>query len=160
MSLSRSARLGSLAFRDLPAPDFADAAFVVLPHGATTDPAVWARALFDSRSAPAWVAAIMGLRELLVPLLGIPRAPAGAFAVKEVTGGEAVLGIDDRHLDFRVGVGVDVDEGLVRVVTAVRLKGRRGRMYFGPVRLVHPWVVQSMLRRASRGLTPSPGRPS
>lgn len=57
------------------------------------------------------------------------------------------------HLDFRCGVGVDLDARLVRVTTAVRLKNRRGRLYFAPVRLVHPIVVMAMLRKTRRRLT-------
>lgn len=147
----------SIAFRDLPAPDFADAAFAVLPEGATTDPAAWATTLFDRRTVPAWVAAAMAARNLLVPLLGI-RPPTGSpFEVREVTGHEALLGFDDRHLDFRVGVAVDPLAGLVRVVTTVRLKGWRGRLYFAPVRVAHPVVVQSMLHHARERLTPREG---
>jgi hypothetical protein len=40
----------------------------------------------------------------------------------------------------------------VRVTTAVRLKGRRGRLYFAPVQLAHPVVVMSMLRSTRRRL--------
>ncbi|GAA1686876.1 hypothetical protein GCM10009792_03410 [Microcella alkalica] len=67
-------------------------------------------------------------------------------------GDEALLSIEDRHLGFRVGVGVDARARLVRVVTAVRLKGWRGRVYFAPVRLAHPLVVDAMLARACRRL--------
>jgi hypothetical protein len=148
----------SVAFRDLPEPHFADAAFAVLPEGATTDPAAWATTLFDRRTVPAWVAAAMAVRQLLVPLLGIRPASGSPFEVREVTGQEALLGFDDRHLDFRVGVAVDPADRLVRVVTTVRLKGWRGRLYFAPVQVVHPVVVQSMLRRARTRLTP-PGSP-
>lgn len=54
--------------------------------------------------------------------------------------------------DFADVCVVDAAAALVRVVTAVRLKGWRGRLYFGPVRLLHPVVVRAMLRRAARGL--------
>lgn len=39
---------------------------------------------------------------------------------------------------------------LVRVTTTVRLHGWRGRLYFAPVRLVHPIVVGAMIRGANR----------
>lgn len=141
----------SLAFDDVPVPDFADVSVVPLPAGAPTDPEVWAERIFSGRDVPGWVKAAMGVRQLLVPVLGIPRAPRDVFAVRRVVGEEALLAFDDRHLDFRVGVGVDTEASLVRVVTAVRLKGRRGRLYFGPVRLAHPVVVRAMLRRAAQG---------
>jgi len=142
----------SLAFVDIPAPDYADMSIGVLPQGATDDPAEWARALFSVHSMPGWIRAAMGLRQLVVPLIGIPRADRDVFAVKRVEGNEALLSVDDVHLDFRCGVGVDAETSIVRVTTTVRLKGWRGRLYFFPVRLAHPIVVHSMLKRAQRRL--------
>jgi hypothetical protein len=142
----------SIAFDDMPRPDYADVIVGVLPDGAPEDPAVWAARLFSVRAMPGWVTLALGARQLLVPLMGIPRAPRDTFAIRRVEGDEALLSFDDRHLDFRVGVGVDAVHRLVRVVTAVRLKGWRGRVYFGPVRLAHPIVVRSMLRHTRRAL--------
>ena len=142
----------SLALADIPAPDYADMSIGVLPTGATDDPAEWARALFSVRSMPGWIRVAMGLRQLIVPLIGIPRADREVFAVKRVEGNEALLSVDDVHLDFRCGIGVDAETRLVRVTTTVRLKGWRGRLYFWPVRLVHPIVVHSMLTQAQRRL--------
>lgn len=143
----------SLALVDIPSPDYADMSIGVLPAHATTDPAAWARSMFSIRTMPRWVLAALGIRELLVPLVGIPRVGSDdVFAVREVRGDEALLSRDDRHLDFRVGVGVDATNRLVRVVTTVRLKGWRGRLYFLPVRAFHPLVVQSMLKRAAKVL--------
>src|SRR5690606_18779294 len=65
-----------------------------------------------------------------------------------------------RHLDFRCAVGVDAGAGLVRITTAVRLHGWRGHVYFTPVRLVHPAVVDAMARRASRQPARRPRSPA
>ena len=143
-------RFVSIALRDVPRPDYCDLRAVPLPSGASVDPAVWARAVFDVRRAPRWVAALLGLRQVLVPLIGVPPAPRRVFAVREVVGEEALLAFDDRHLDFRVGVGVDADRGLLRVVTTVRLHGWRGRVYLAPVRLLHPVVTDALVRAAVR----------
>lgn len=142
----------SLAFTDIPQPDYADMSIAVLPAGATVDPAVWARTLFSFEAMPKWIVVAMGLRQLLAPLIGIPRAPKDVFQVCRVENGEALLSFDDRHLDFRAGVGVDEARALVRVVTVVRLKGWRGRLYFAPVRIAHPLVVHAMLDRTRRVL--------
>lgn len=142
----------SLALRDVPAPDFADAVIAPLPAGAPTDPETWARTVFSPAAMPRWVLAALALRQALVPLLRIPPAPRDAFAVAEVADGEALIAHDDVHLDFRCGVPVDEGARLVRVTTAVRLHGWRGRLYFGLVQLVHPVVVTAMLRRAARRL--------
>jgi len=150
--------LVSLALRDLPRPDYCDVQVVPLPAGAPTDPAAWARAVFDVRRGPRWVLALMAVRQVAVRLIGLSPAPRDTFAVREVQGEEALLAFDDRHLDFRVGVGVDAERGLLRVVTAVRLHGQRGRLYFAPVRLAHPLVTDAMLRAAVRR-TASAARP-
>jgi len=65
----------SLAFREIPTPDYADVCLAPLPDGAGTDPGEWAGRLFSLESMPRWVAAGMGLRQALVPLIGIPKAP-------------------------------------------------------------------------------------
>jgi hypothetical protein len=96
---------------------------------------------------PGWVAALLRLRQALVGMVGIRRAPAGVFDVAEVRGEEALISTDDTHLDFRCGVAFDAGAGLLRVTTAVRLKGWRGRLYFAPVRVLHPLVVHAMMAR-------------
>ena len=92
----------------------------------------------------------MGLRQALVPLIGIPRAPKNTFTVSEQSGEEALIFVRDRHLDFAVAVGIDAVTRLIRVTTAVELKGWRGKLYFSVVRPVHPIVVDSMLKKATR----------
>lgn len=119
---------------------------------APTDPVVWARAIFSARSTPLWVKAAVGVRQLLVPLLGVRPTRRGVFDVDRVVGEEALIAHDDVHLDFRAAVGVDAEARLVRVTTAVRFHGWRGRLYFVPVRPLHGAVVRAMLRRAVRRL--------
>lgn len=148
----REPAFSSLAFRDIPVPDFAEVQVVALPPGAPTDPRVWAAAIFDVRRGPRWVAALLALRQTVVGLIGIERAEASVFAVDEVVGEEALIVADEAHLDFRVAVGVDAAAGLVRLTTVVRLHGWRGRLYFLPVRLLHSPVVFALLHRAARRL--------
>ena len=145
----------SLALDEVPRPDHVDVIAVPLPEGSSTDPAVWTRAIFSIESTPVWVRIAFGLRQLLVPLIGVrPGDPGTAFTVRRVVGEEALVEASDRHLDFAAGIGVDAERRLVRLTTAVRLHGWRGRLYFAPVALVHPAVVRSMMRRAARRLTP------
>jgi len=155
--LTRTPSFWSLAFVDIPQPDFADVIVAVLPAGATSDAGVWARTFFSVAAMPPWVRASIAIRQLLAPLMGVPRANLDeAFRVDFAGGEEATLSVDDVHLDFRVGVGVDSEARLVRITTAVRLKGWRGRLYFLPVRIGHPLVVQSMLARTQKLLGPLP----
>lgn len=145
----------SLALRDIPAPDYADVILLPIPAGAPTDPGLWAETIFGPAAAPLWVRAALGLRQALVPLLGLKPSPSTIFAVREREGEEALIAAEEKHLSFRAAVGVDTLTRTVRVTTTVALHGRRGRLYFGPVRLAHPVVVHSMMRGAIRTLTPA-----
>jgi hypothetical protein len=140
----------SLALREIPRPDYADVCLATLAAGAGTDPAEWARLLFSMESMPRWVSGAMRLRQAFLPLIGIPKAPRDTFTVREQSGEEALIFIRDRHLDCAIAVGVDPVSRIIRVTTAVELKGWRGRLYFGVVRPVHSMVVDSMLKRHTR----------
>lgn len=143
----------SLVLDEIAAPDYLDVIAVPLPPRAPIDPQIWASELFTIASTPVWVRAAFVMRQALAPLMGVPRGDrATAFAVQRVAGEEALIVTPDGHLDFACAVGVDRERRLVRVVTAVRLHGWRGRLYFVPVRLAHPVVVESMLRRTAARL--------
>jgi hypothetical protein len=140
----------SIALRDIPHPDYADTTIVALgPHG-SVDPAAWARRLFDVETMPRWIRAALGVRQVAVRLIGIPPAPRDVFQIREHGGDEVLIAADDVHLDFRCAVAVDEELRLLRVTTTVRFNGWRGRVYFVPVRLVHPVVMRAMIRSASR----------
>lgn len=140
----------SLALRDIPCPDYADVQVFALPPGVPDDPAWWARAVFDIRSAPAWVRVLMEVRQRVIRVIGLPPSPEGTFDVDEVCGEEALIVADERQLDFRAGVGVDRARRLLRITTTVRLHGWRGRVYFAPVSLLHPVITRAMAQRAVR----------
>lgn len=133
--------------------DYGDVLLASLPPRAPRDPRVWAETMFSVRSTPWPVKVLFGLRMALVPLIGLRPAPRGVFEVREVVGEEALLAFDDDHLDFRCAVAVDPLSEIVRVTTIVRLHNGRGRLYFAPVSLLHPFVVHAMLRRARRLLS-------
>ena len=141
-----------VALRGQPAPDWADVVVESLPMevAGVTDPVVWAREIFSARSLPAPVMALMGVRQLLAPLVGASRGSSETFAVQEVRGREALIAQSDRHLDFRASVGVDADARLLWVTTAVWFHGWRGRSYFLPVRFLHDPLTRAMMRGAIR----------
>lgn len=107
--------------------DYADAYSIAVPLGVSTEPKVWADALFSGAS-------------------NMPRLAE--------TDGEVLLGADHGHLAYRVGVLVETgsERTTVTVATVVLLRSRAGRAYFAGVRLFHPRLVRLMLRRASRRL--------
>jgi hypothetical protein len=99
---------------------------------------------------PGWIRAAMSARDAIARRAHLrtlpPDPPETGFPVLRRYQDEIVLGVDDRHLDFRIGVRVDRKR--VRVTTAVQLNNRLGRLYWAIVRLVHPLVVRSLLARA------------
>ena len=126
--------------------DAADAFAVRVTRGAPADPQAWADALF--RDPPPVVAGLMALRETLVGLVGIERARGDEFDTCARDDDEVLLAADAAHLSFRCVVRVAPEQ--VTLATAVDLHGFRGRLYWGVVRHVHPWVVRAMLARAAR----------
>jgi hypothetical protein len=131
--------------------DWTDAYAVQALPGTPVDPQAWADAVF--RDPPGWVRAALELRELVVGLVGIDRAGAGAFDTHARTDDEVLLGTDSNHLDFRASVRRE--RARVVLTTVVQLHNRRGRAYSALVRRVHPVVVRAMLDRAARRLSRS-----
>ncbi len=150
MTTHSSPRLVSQALDHDTAPDWADVVIVPLPPGDDADARAWSRRVFSMGGAPKVVLALMGLRQLLVPLLGVAPSGRDVFTVDTVVGQEALIVARDRHLDFRCGVGVDHEAGLLRVTTAVWLHGWRGRVYFAPVALLHDPITRAMMVSAVR----------
>ncbi|PZF93154.1 DUF2867 domain-containing protein [Micromonospora deserti] len=133
--------------------DLADAIAVRVPPGTSTDPQDWADRIF--RDPPAVVLALLRLRNALVPLIGVERGDATAFATVARTDREVLLGVDASHLDFRASVLVEPDESgsTVTVSAVAAVRTRAGRAYLAVVRLVHPAVIWAMVRRAARRAT-------
>jgi hypothetical protein len=135
-----------------PRVDYSDAYAVTLPPDASTDPGEWADRLFSD--PPGALRVLLGARDRLVGAVGLKRAGgqrAKPFPELARTANEVVLGMDDLHLDFRVGVHVvPVTDGVrLTVGTVVRFHNAFGRLYFLPVRPAHKVIVRSMLRRAT-----------
>jgi hypothetical protein len=137
----------SVAYELIPRPDWASTTTIAVPDGTAHDSRAWAERIFDRRSVPTVVKALFVLRQVVVPLLGIPVAGSSALAVSGVRGDEAVIDTDDRHLHFVAGV--KAEPHLLHVTTAVTLKGWRGRLYFLPVRFLHDQITRSMMRAAA-----------
>lgn len=157
---------GGLAGSEFHGVDYADAFALVLP------PRVSVRALAAAvfASSPRWVARLMALRNAIVRPLGLIATRSafehavasangtgeriGIFPVLAASQDEVLLGLDDRHLDFRVSVRIFDHEGerLGVVTTLVRFHGALGRAYFAPVRPLHRVIVPALLRHGARRL--------
>jgi len=153
---------GVLAASTFQGVDYSDAYSIGLsPH---VNARTFAEAVFAS--SPRWVAGLMALRNATVRPLGLIATGSalrqaavgsdriGIFPVLATTQDEVLLGLDDRHLDFRISVRV-LDVGGERagvVATLVRFHGFLGRAYFVSVGPAHRRIVPAMLRRAARRL--------
>ena len=117
----------------------------------TQDPALAAREIFSLNGLRWPIKVLFGARQLFVTALGMTHRgdEARSFDVREVHDGEALIVTAAPHLDFFVGVAVQ--DRLLRVTTAVHLKGLKGRLYFAPVAWAHPVVTRSMMRSAVAG---------
>jgi len=154
----------------LPGAHYADAFVVRLAVRRPVSASEATRALLTA--APAWVDALMRLRDRAVRPLGLKTAGiglgtrslpaslrlgarAGIFLVRSVAANEVLLGEEDRHLDFLLSVRVkgDVPPQRLVVTTVVRFNGWLGRLYFFFVRPCHSVIVPALLRRAAARLT-------
>lgn len=119
-----------------------------------------AHAMFEQ--PPGWVNALMALRNRIVRWFGLktPESVApgvrgnqvGIFPLLSQSPAEVVLGLDDKHLDFRIWLAVrDKADGTeVWTSTLVRFNGASGRVYLFVIMPFHKLLVRHMLRRALR----------
>jgi len=145
----------------LPQPVFADA--YRLPCAAA-DARQASLAIFSA--SPPWVSALMATRNALMRPFRVktdlrrltgPRGRIGLFPVLEESPAEILLGLDDRHLDFRVAVSLAAAEPAsarrsLTVTTVVHTHNRLGRVYLALILPFHRLIVRSLLARAARRL--------
>ncbi|MDR1266681.1 MAG: DUF2867 domain-containing protein [Propionibacteriaceae bacterium] len=118
----------------------------------------WAHAVLTDW--PKAVVALLWLRDRAARLIRLKTSPpdseqpyTGFPLLADATSDEAIMGVPDRHLTFRVSVRLD--DGLVLVTTTVTIHNRLGRAYWLVVGRVHPVIVRRCLSRV-----PLPARSS
>ena len=145
----------------LPGAQFGDS-YQMTVEGQNLDPAEAARRAVYG--APCWINFLLRLRTILVKPFGLKpgedpareRATAnniGIFPILDRKPQRLTLGMNDRHLDFRLLVDVkDLGEGrqLVTASTAVKTHNLLGRIYLGFVKPFHRVIVPAMLAKVSR----------
>ncbi|UXX84121.1 DUF2867 domain-containing protein [Roseovarius pelagicus] len=102
---------------------------------------------------PAWVYALMGLRQIVMWPFGLKGRAAGSdtisiFPVTEESDSEMILGFNDKHLDFRIAIfstGSHVHCG-----TWVRRNNWLGRAYLFVIMPLHVFITRQMLARVAR----------
>ncbi|MBM7866031.1 DUF2867 domain-containing protein [Heliobacterium gestii] len=146
---------------------YGDAYRMALPKHFTGGVDELTELIFSPAANPSWAARLARLRNGIVRFFGLktmgpssrpsegagPSQPAPRrrlFPVIERTGRELLLGLDDRHLDFRISVQI-VDNGADRwgvVTTVVRFHNLLGRAYFLPVKPIHRRMVPAIMKKA------------
>jgi hypothetical protein len=145
----------------LPGAQFGDA-YQVITQGQNLDPLEAARRAVYG--APSWISTLLRLRTILVKPFGLKpgedpareKASAdniGIFPILERKPGRLVLGMNDRHLDFRLLVDVKDLGGNRQSVTAstvVKTHNALGRAYLAFVKPFHRIIVPAMLAKAAK----------
>lgn len=113
----------------------------------------WTDAIFTD--GPSVIRSLLHMRNRLGRVVGLDLADGRTmFQTLAADEHEVLLGGDNRDFTLRISVHVTPDK--VTCSTLTRAHNRRGRSYLAFIRLVHPVVVRSMLRRALRtGLAPA-----
>ncbi|MCT2178594.1 DUF2867 domain-containing protein [Brachybacterium muris] len=138
----------SLALRDIPVPDYCDVVIVPTRGVDETDPRVWAEAIFSHENTPLGRRGLLALRDEAVRLLDMVPPPAKEYLADEVVGSEALIRDDDEDLQVRIGVALLPGGQLLQVTTAVKYRSIRGRLKYGPRRLMHAAAVNTLARRS------------
>jgi Protein of unknown function (DUF2867) len=143
----------------LPGAQFADAFALTLPgHG--LDALTAAQRAFGA--SPGWIRWLLKARNILVAPFGlktggmkITTSPStiGIFPVLAQSQDQIVMGLNDRHLDFRLRVDVSAigaDQQSVTATTAVKTHNLLGRAYLATILPFHRIIVRAMLAQIAR----------
>jgi hypothetical protein len=142
----------------LPGTQMSDA-YRLIVDDATIDAPTAAHRIFSR--VPRWIRTLMALRNHLVGPLGlktsvydqtvVPRR-IGFFPVIAEAADRVLLGLNDRHLDFRIVVDVmpvGREHRQIRTSTLVRTHNLLGRTYLAAVLPFHRVIVPAMLAQAA-----------
>jgi len=125
-------------------------------------------------AAPAWVEALLILRDKIVGMIGLKigndasnkgklitnfKCEIGEqlalFKVFDKNEHEVILGEDDKHLDFRVSLFLDRQNNTLAISTVVKVNNWMGRLYLLHViplhKIIVPTMVTGMVRQLQKG---------
>lgn len=143
----------------LPGADFADA-FSLIVDEPSLDAVTAAHRAMSHR--PGWVTSLMWLRDLAVRPFGLRTSEdvslvkverIGLFPVLSQSPERVVMGLDDRHLDFRLAVDVTALDDRRREIVAttlVQTHNRLGRTYLAVILPFHRLIVPSLMAQVAR----------
>jgi hypothetical protein len=144
--------------------DLLDAFAIQLPAESSDDLETLARAAFERPAG--WIRALTRVRDAVMATVGVKSSRAigvdaatrgpviGYFPVLSHSPSELVVGVDDRHLDFRAVIQLRRDAAGRRellAATVVHCHGRLGRTYLMAIAPFHRMIVRANLERAVNG---------
>jgi Protein of unknown function (DUF2867) len=142
----------------LPNATFADAYRLVIP-GPALDPFIAAQRVLGRASN--WIGWLAKWRNRIAVPLGLKparsnrqdeRSRIGVFPVISQAPGHVLLGLDDKHLDFRIVIEtrkIDAGRSEVMLTTLVRSHNLLGRAYLVFLLPFHRLIVPAMLTQAA-----------
>ncbi|MDR0849657.1 MAG: DUF2867 domain-containing protein [Propionibacteriaceae bacterium] len=116
--------------------------------GDSHSPSAWAEALFADEIPV--VDVLMKIRDAVVRPFGLavsssrPKEMKLMFPILSEDTDEVILGAEDKHLTF--AVGVTIANNTVSISTLVTIHNTLGKLYWAVVRLFHPVLVRATLR--------------
>lgn len=139
-------------FDALQGADFADAFRLQ-----TTEPGLDAMTAAERvmNRVPRWITALLAVRNTLVAPFGLKsgreplpsgRRRIGLFPLVSEAPGQVVLGMDDKHLDFRLVISAP-GTGAITGTTLVRTHNLFGRIYLRLIMPFHRLIVPRMMRQ-------------
>ena len=108
--------------------------------------------------SPRWIATLLAARGRLVAPFGLTHPVAagrrnqiGIFPILTEAPERVVLGLDDKHLDFRLVVDVALVDGRQRVTatTIVKTHNLFGRSYLAIILPFHRIIARAQVRQAA-----------
>jgi dihydrolipoamide dehydrogenase len=146
----------SLPHPAFPGADWGDC-FETLSDDPALPAVAAARRAFEKM--PRWIGGLMTLRNLLVRPFGLKGEPeaasqgsgrVGIFPIIRNSPEQCILGLDDRHLDFRIVVETESlpdSRTAVRMMTLVKRHNLHGRLYLAVIMPFHKLIVKTALSR-------------
>jgi hypothetical protein len=141
----------------LPAADWADAYRVVAGRRFASARAAGEAAFADF---PVWVRALMALRNIIVAPLGLKTgdkhpsktARIGFFPLVSEEPCQVVVGMNDRHLDFRcvIDLAEKGDRQEITIATVIDRHNRLGRIYLAAILPFHRLILHVVLTRLGK----------
>jgi hypothetical protein len=99
---------------------------------------------------PKWASVLMKIRHVIVKPFGLKttdETDVKMFPIIDQNKNEIILGLDDKHLNFRVSVLIDRIQTCIYTTTVVRYNNFLGRVYFFIIKPFHGLIVSSAMKK-------------